>query len=383
MTLPRTQNTTGPSSDRPSSAHHVVVLGAGYGGLMAALRLAPHTRVTLVDPAGHFTERVRLHERASGRPDVTHALDGFLRGTGITHVAARATRLDLAAREVHTDDGRVLPYDRLVHALGSRTTPVEGTQADGERAYTTESAAELHKRLLEGPGSLAVVGGGLTGVELATELAETHPGWRFGLHTEGAVGAGLSERGRAHVRTVLADRGVRIEEGHRVAGPDAVDADVVLWAASMVPATGLATGAGIAVDRAGRITVDTALRSVSHPEVYAVGDSAAAHTSAAGPLRMACATALPTGAHAAVAIAADLRGEEPPPLRFGYVLQCVSLGRRDGVIQPVRADDSPRARVLTGRPAAYVKEQVVLSTVRMLRLASRHPAALRYVPGIG
>ncbi|QIQ03377.1 NAD(P)/FAD-dependent oxidoreductase [Streptomyces liangshanensis] len=381
MTPPRT-----PDKNLPST-HHVVVLGAGYGGLMTALRLAPHTRVTLVDPAGHFTERVRLHERASGRPDVTHPLDGFLHGTGIIHVAARATRLDLAAREVHTDNGQVLHYDRLVHALGSRTapapTPVEGTPSNGGRAYTTESAAELHKRLLEGPGTLAVVGGGLTGVELATELAESHPGWRIGLHTEGIVGASLSNRGRAHVRTALAARGVRTEEGHRVASPDAVDADVVLWAASMVPATGLATAAGIAVDRAGRITVDTALRSVSHPEVYAVGDSAAAHTEAAGPLRMACATALPTGAHAAVAITADLRGEEPPPLRFGYLLQCVSLGRQDGVIQPVRADDSPRARILTGRPAAYVKEQIVLSTVRMLHLASRHPSALRYVPGIG
>lgn len=363
---------------RPATGHRVVVLGAGYGGLMAALRLAPHAQVTLVDPAGHFTERVRLHERAAGRPDVTHPLDGFLRRTGVVHVAARATRWDLAAREVHTDDGRTIPYDRLVHALGSRTAPV-----GGERAYTTETAPELHKRLLEGPGSLAVVGGGLTGIELATELGESRPDWQVTLCTEGSVGAGLSARGRAHVRTALEDRRVRIEEGRRVAGPDALDADVVLWAASMVPATELAVAAGVTVDGAGRIEVDASLRSVSHPEVYAVGDSAAAHSPEAGPLRMACATALPTGAHAAAAIADELNGAEPRPLRFGYLLQCVSLGRHDGLVQPVRPDDSPRERVLTGAPAAWVKEQVVRSTVRFLRLASRHPAAVRYVPGVG
>jgi hypothetical protein len=61
----------------------------------------------------------------------------------------------------------------------------------------------------------------------------------------------------------------------------------------------------------------------------------------------------------------------------------VSLGRHDGLIQLVRADDSARERVLTGRPAARVKEQVVRSTVRTLRLAARRPGVLRLVPGLG
>ncbi|MEU2428859.1 FAD-dependent oxidoreductase [Streptomyces sp. NPDC007861] len=100
----------------------VLVLGAGYAGLMAALRLAPHARVTLIDPSDRFTERVRLHELAAGRPDVTHPLSRFLRSTGVSHITARATAIDPAAREVTTDDGRRLPYDRLVYALGSRTT---------------------------------------------------------------------------------------------------------------------------------------------------------------------------------------------------------------------------------------------------------------------
>lgn len=355
----------------------VVVLGAGYGGLLAALRLAPYAHVTLVDPSDRFTERVRLHERAARRPEVTHPMTALLRGTGIAHIAARATRIDPATRQVDTDDGRRLPYDRLVYALGSFTADV------GEGAFTPETSAELHKRLLDGPGDLAVVGGGLTGIELAAELAESHRDWRVRLLTAGEIGGGLSPRGRAHVRTALTGLGVRIGEGRSVARPGDIDADTVVWAASMTANTGLAKAAGLALDPAGRIRVDTALRSVSHPGIYAVGDAAAVTSPLAGALRMACATALPTGSHAASSIIAEVRGRQPKPLAFRYLPQCVSLGRREGLVQFVRADDAPRDVILRGATAARVKEQVVRSTVRVLRLAARRPDAVGHIPGMG
>ncbi|MBT2443466.1 FAD-dependent oxidoreductase [Streptomyces sp. ISL-36] len=362
----------------------VLVLGAGYAGLIAALRLAPHARVTLVDPADHFTERVRLHERAAGRPDVTHPLSLFLHGTGIDHIAARATSLDPEARLVSTDDGRSLPYDRLVYALGSRTGLPAGTT--DTRAYTAESAAELHKHLRDRPGSVAVVGGGLTGIEMAAELAETYGpgGARVRLLTAAdRIGTGLSSRGAAHARSVLEARGVRIEEGRRVAHPADADAEVVVWSAALVPNSELASSAGLSLAPSGRIAVDAALRSVSHPDIYVPGDAGAAASPAAGALRMACATALPTGSHAGASIIRELRGEEPEPLDFGYLIQCVSLGRHDGLIQFVRPDDSPRERFLTGRTAAFTKEKVVRSTVRFLREAARHPSLVHLIPGIG
>ncbi|MDX3228021.1 NAD(P)/FAD-dependent oxidoreductase [Streptomyces sp. ME19-01-6] len=356
--------------------HDVLVLGAGYAGLLAALRLAPHARVTLVDPSPHFTERVRLHEHAAGRPDVTHPLRELLRGTGVTHLAARATGLDPAARLVTTDDGRSLPYDRLVYALGSRTA------APGERAFTLETTAELHKRLLDGPGELAVVGGGLTGIETAAEIAEAHPEWRVRLLTGGEIGGSLSAKGRAHVRATLAELGVHVEEGRRVAAPEEVDAGAVVWAASMTANTELAAQAGLALDAAGRIRVDPALRSTSHPEIYAAGDCAAATSPAAGALRMACATALPTASHAATSLIEEARGREPRALRFRFLVRCVSLGRRDGLVQAVRADDTPRELVLTSRAAARVKEQIVRSTISLMHLAARRPGAVPLVPWI-
>jgi NADH dehydrogenase len=102
-----------------------------------------------------------------------------------------------------------------------------------------------------------------------------------------------------------------------------------------------------------------------------VAAAAGARTEAAGDLRMACATAIPLGLRAGKNVVADLRGEEPKPLSFRYYAQVMSLSRRDGLVQLVRADDSPKDQIVTGRKAAFLKEQVVRSTVRSLRLAAR------------
>jgi hypothetical protein len=59
----------------------------------------------------------------------------------------------------------------------------------------------------------------------------------------------------------------------------------------------------------------------------------------------------------------------------------MSLGRHDGLLQFVEKDDSPRDRIVTGKPAALIKEQVVRTTVRTIRMDSRHPRAARLIPG--
>ncbi|MCW2880229.1 MAG: FAD-dependent pyridine nucleotide-disulfide oxidoreductase [Sphaerisporangium sp.] len=369
----------GMNRQQERSDTHVIVVGAGYGGLRAAFDLARHVRVTLIDPDDSFTERVRLHQRAAGRLNVTHSLRALVQPAGITHLAARVVRIDTHFARVYTDAGHALDYQRLVYALGSRTGDVAGV-APG-RVFTAESAADLHRRLLGDPGQLTVVGGGLTGIETVAELAESHPTWRTRLITGGDIAPGVSDKGRAHIRAVLSGLGVVIEEGHPVAGPDDIDADVVVWSASMVPNTEIAREAGLAVDSRNRISVDSSLRSVSHADVYVAGDAAAAHTPISGPLRMACATALPLGLHAAKSVVRDLNGQEPQALQFAYAGQCMSLGRHDGLLQFVGKDDSPRDRVLTGKVAALVKEQVVRTTVRTLSLAARHPRAARLMPG--
>jgi NADH dehydrogenase len=134
----------------------------------------------------------------------------------------------------------------------------------------------------------------------------------------------------------------------------------------------LAREAGFAVDDHGRMIVDGSLRSVSHPDVYGIGDAVALRKQDGQDLRMACATGMPSGQHAARSIAARLAGLEPTPMRFRYLNQCISLGRRDGLVQFVHSDDSPREVVLTGCLAALYKETIVRGTV----LVEHHPAIL-------
>ncbi|MFE6306680.1 NAD(P)/FAD-dependent oxidoreductase [Nocardiopsis sp. NPDC057823] len=363
---------------------HVVVLGAGYTGLVAA-KLAdrlPGVRVTLVNERDRFVERVRLHQWASGQALPPRPLSALLAGTGVDLVVDRVESLDPDRRTVSLRGAGPLGYDLLVNALGSRSgrPPGVGPGPLPDHLHSVNEAdhGDRLRARLAGARSVAVVGGGLTGLEAVTELAETRPELEVHLVTGRAAGADLSARGARYLRSVLADLGVRVHEGSPVAevppeGPVRADgrlvpADTTVWTAGFrVPE--LAGAAGLEVTGTGRMVVDEGLRSVSHPEVYGVGDAAAARRSDGRELRMACATGIPGAQHAVRSMAARLAGRPVRPMRFRYFNQCLSLGRRRGLIQFVRADDSPVERILTGRAAAVYKEAMV----RGAYLAQRHP----------
>ncbi|MER6576389.1 FAD-dependent oxidoreductase [Nonomuraea sp. NPDC001023] len=361
--------------------HHVLVLGAGYAGMAAAIQLAARTkgrtdvRVTLVNPQERFTERLRMHVVASGQQVAEMRIPELLEGTGARFVRGWVTAVDVRARSVRIDDNQVLHYDTLVYGLGSvaDTATVPGVE---EHAYTLDSvqdAEALAVRLDQlgrlGRGAVAVCGSGLTGVESAAEIAERHPELDVVLLGRQEPGAAMAAGPREYVRKALARLGVRVRSGVEVTkvlpgsvevvcGPDAesVAADVVLWT-SGTRVSPLAAAAGLTVDDRGRIVTDAFLRSVSHPDVYALGDAAAIRQGY-GVMHGTCQSGMPTGVHAAVSILRALDGRRLKPFRFGYYHTPVSLGRNDGVVQFTHPDDSPRRVYLTGRTAARYKETV-------------------------
>ncbi|WP_030314892.1 NAD(P)/FAD-dependent oxidoreductase [Streptomyces sp. NRRL B-3229] len=355
--------------------HEVLVLGAGYAGLSAAIQLAARSRkrgalrVTLVNPYDTFTERLRLHMTATGQETAEMSIPELLDGTGAVFVRGWVTAVDAEARTVRIDDDRVLRYDTLVYGLGSiaDTVTVPGVDEHAHTLDGPESAALLADRLERLDGGTVVIGGsGLTGVEAAAEIAERHPRLQVVLLGRQEPGATLHPRAKAHVDAALARLGVRVRAGAEVtrvladgvelADGSGVPADVVLWT-SGTRVSPLAAAAGLTVDDRGRVVTDDALRSVSHPDVYAVGDAAAVRQGY-GMLHGTCQSGMPTGVHAALSILRVLAGKQPRPFRFGYYHTPVSLGRGDAVVQFTRPDDSPRRIVLTGKGAVRYKEIV-------------------------
>ncbi|MGW3462440.1 NAD(P)/FAD-dependent oxidoreductase [Streptomyces olivaceoviridis] len=359
--------------------HRIVVLGAGYTGAITAGRLARRLRpedvaITLVNAEPDFVERVRLHQLAAGQDLTPRPFSEMFAGTGVRLRLARVTGVDVDRRTVavtDADGAGELEYDTLVYALGSGSNDL-GVPGAAEHAHEIAGRAgalRLRERLagLAAGQPVVVVGGGLTGLEAAAEIAEARPDLDVALAARGGLGDWLSAKGRAHVRKVLAGLGVTVHEHTAVT---AVAADHVTTAdGASVPAavtvwtTGfavhpIARATGLEVTGTGQIVVDRSMRSVSHPDVYAVGDAALAMGPGDKPLRMSCASGVPTAWQAADAIAARLTGGKLPKVPLRYFNQCISLGRKEGLIQYVTADDRAVRAALTGRIAAVYKELV-------------------------
>ena len=353
--------------------HRIVVLGAGYSGAVAAGRLAARlyrdeVSITLVNGETDFVERVRMHELATGRDLKPRPLEQVYAGTGVDLKIAKVTGVDVERKTVALDSGE-LEYDTLVYALGSGWNS-QGVPGAAEHAYQIASrpgALELRERLasLTAGQTVTVVGGGLTGVEFVTELAESRPDLDVSLVVRGELGDWLSPKGRRHLRKVADKLGITVHENTAVAG---VDADhVTTGAGTSIPAAVTVWTAGFAVhpivrettlevSDTERIVVDETMRSVSHPDVYAIGDAAYAMGSKNKPLRMSCASGQPMAWQAADSIAARLTGGKQPHAPLAYFNQCISLGRKNGLIQYVTSDDRAINATLSGRVAAVYKE---------------------------
>ncbi|MET8727006.1 FAD-dependent oxidoreductase [Streptomyces parvus] len=358
--------------------HRVVVIGAGYTGATAAGRLARRLRgedvsITLVNAEPDFVERVRMHQLAVGQTLRPRPFDEMFAGTGVELRLGRVTGIDVDRRTVTVtgaDGPSDLEYDTLVYALGSawNTQGVPGTTEHAHEIAGRDGALRLRDRLAAlAPGSpVTVVGGGLTGVEAATELAETRPDLDVSLIARAGLGDWLSPKGARHLHKVFSNLRITTHEHTTVT---AVHADRVTTTEGDIPAAVTIWTTGFAVHpiaRAttletgdtGQITVDATMRSLSHPDVYAIGDAALVTGPGDKPLRMSCASGVPTAWQAADAIAARLTDTKLPTISARYFNQCISLGRKEGLIQYVTADDRAVSAALTGRLAALYKELV-------------------------
>lgn len=363
---------------------HILILGAGYGGLLTALRLQPQIKkgeaqVTIVNAIDTFTERVRLHQVAAGQTLKQYSIPQLLNGTGVTFVQDFVRHIDPKAQKV-TLDHDVLDYDVLVMSLGSRVdrTAIEGIN---DYAYTLDrqSASDLNQKLKNG-GKLLIIGGGLTGIEAAGDYGE-RGNVDVHLVTGHHIGGSVSEKGRNHIRETLQKMGVTVTENVKVSKLNdgyadtsigKIDYDAVLWAGGFT-ASPLVAESNFTVNTRGQMLVRDTLQSVDYDNVYGIGDCASVTLASGKPQRMSCAVGMPMGAHGADNIANYLAGKPQNPFLFAYMIQCISVGRHNGLIQFVEGDDTPKKRILTGRMGAWVKELICRYTMLSLQLEKRLP----------
>jgi NADH dehydrogenase len=344
----------------------ILIIGGGFAGFWAALaarRVAgPRADVTLVSPEPALVMRPRLYE---ARPETLAVdLEPLLRKVDVGFVRGAASRLDTAAKTVTLAAGDRLAYDRLVVATGSRMRrpPVPGAEA----AFSVDTQAEavaFDRRLAEiardvAAPTIAVVGAGFTGIELALELRD-----RVKLH--GAAGAAerlrivLIDRAAtvgpelgpgprpeieaaleaanvelrlgATVRALAADRVSFADDSVLFAGDSVLAADAVVLATGMAAAPFAAQVPG-ARDALGRVVVDPALRAPAAPDVFVAGDAAAADTGDGHRALQSCQHAGQLGRVAGENAARDLLGLPPVPYTQLRYVTCLDLGRSGAVI---------------------------------------------------
>ncbi|MBF9128226.1 FAD-dependent oxidoreductase [Plantactinospora sp. S1510] len=364
--------------------HRITVLGAGYAGASAAGYLARHlhpddVEITVVNAEPDFVERIRLHQLAAGRNLRRHGLAEMFAGTGIRLRLARVTAVDAGQRTVTvTDAGGTdqIGYDTLLYALGSTVGDhgVPGVHQHAFHVAGRPAALRLRQRLdeLGGDGRVLVVGGNLTAIEAATEIAESRPGLRVTLATTAELGGWLGPKGRRHLLRAFDRFGIAVHEHTTIArveqtGAVAADgtafgSDATVWAAGFAVHP-IAAGSGLRVEDDGRITVDRMMRSVSHPEVYAVGDSAYAIGDNGQPLPMSCASAGFTRMQATAAIIGELTGRKVSKIPLAYLGNCIGLGDQDAIFQLVDGEARSKSWSLRGRPAARGKAGVLRGAV--------------------
>ena len=366
----------------------IVVIGGGYAGVLAANRLQPHpgAAVTLVNPRPQFVERIRLHQLAAGNHDAVADYHKLLH-PAVTLVVDAAVRIDADATRVTLASGAELRYDYLVYAVGS-TAAAPTVPGAAQHAYPLaeyEDSRRLRARLqaLRPTDPIVVVGAGPAGVEAAAELAEAgRPVTLVGAELTPSLGAGA----RRQAGKRLGRLGVRIVEGAvsrvgatsvRLADGTEIPSAATVWTAGFAT-PGLAADSGLPTDELGRLLTDETLTSCGSDRIVGTGDAVAP---SAAPLRMSCQAALPLAAQAADTVLARLSGRSPAPINQAYTGQCVSLGRRTGVVQLVYRDDSPRRLWIGGRSAAGIKESICRATLWMLGREARRPGSYPWLRG--
>lgn len=358
----------------PAQRRRVVIVGAGFGGLTAAQRLARSAvDVTVIDRRNYHLFQPLLYQVATAAlspADIAAPIRGILsRQANAEVILGTVTGIDIDGHAVLLAERR-LPYDQLIVATGAR----EAYFGHDEWAATTlglksiEDATAMRRRILvaferaescddhserQRLLTFVVIGGGPTGVELAGALAEL---------AKAALARDFRHIDPAAARIVLVEAGPRLlpsfpphlsdvaaaalrrlgvevrlgaavtccDRDGAVLGDERIASRTLIWAAG-VAASSAAQWLGITPGRGGRVPVEPDLTLPGHPEIFVIGDTAQV-AGRRGPLPGVAPVAKQQGAYAARVIAARIAGKPAPsPFRYCDFGNLATIGRREAI----------------------------------------------------
>jgi NADH dehydrogenase len=356
---------------------HVVIVGAGFGGLEAARDLASApVSITIVDRRNHHLFQPLLYQVATASlatSEIAWPIRSLLhRHKNVTTLLGSVVGVDVQEKQVLLDGEEPVPFDTLILATGARHAYFghDEWEPHAPGLKTLEDATRIRRRILaafeqaEWETSEAerakfltfvIIGAGPTGVELAGTIAElAHDTLRGDFRkfdTRSArvvlieagprILSGFSEDLSAYAQRALTRLGVEIKLGHAVSkcgeagvelGGEFLPAKTILWAAG-VAASAAADWLHVPADRAGRVLVEPDLTVPGHPDIFVVGDTA--HVEGAdGKLVPGIAPAAKQeGRYAARVIKARLRGAAAPqPFAYKNAGNLATIGKRAAIV---------------------------------------------------
>ena len=359
----------------------VVIVGAGFGGLAAARRLAGKpVEVTIVDQRNFHTFQPLLYEVATAGldpGDVAYPIRTlFGRAGNVTFRFATVTGIDWAAHQVLLDDGAPIPFDSVIVATGAAATffGIPGAAAFTFPLYTLTDARRLRDHVLRtleavdadpglkesGAMTFVVIGGGPTGVEVAGALAELldvavrHDGFSFE-RSEGRIILvdGLDRlltpfktAASTYAARTLRRRGVELELGRMVRSVNGtcvelddgsqIPTGTVVWAGGVSVEDTVAAGLDVPTGKNGRLVVDDDLSLSGRDDAYAIGDAAAVRWGPDEHDRICpqlAQVAIQSGEHAADQILRRSGGRATEAFRYHDKGIMATIGRRAAVTQ--------------------------------------------------
>lgn len=362
---------------QPATSHRVVIIGAGFGGMEAAHRLAgTETQVTIIDQNNHHLFQPLLYQVATASlagSEIAWPIRHLVqRHSNVSTVLAKVTGIDIANRKVIYADSGSLGYDTLIVATGAHHAYFghDEWKSHAPGLKTLEDAVTIRSRILysmemaerESEPELraallnfVIVGGGPTGVELAGTIAElAHEHLRKDFHRLDTRQARviLIEAGPrilpgftsdlAHYAHAALERlGVEVELGSPVSecnaagvvfGERMLATKVILWAAG-VQASPAADWLKAPADHAKRIKVEADLTLPGHPEIFIIGDTAIVNAWHGKPVPAIAPAAKQQGRHVALTIRKRLHGETAPlPFRYKHAGSLATIGKRAAII---------------------------------------------------